>query len=67
MKTLKENMYYTELFEKKETKKRKWTSNFLKYIKRNKIISIIIFLFFLCVNVNMILIFKFLETLQFIK
>ena len=67
MEILKEKKYYAELIKKKETKKRGWTSNFLKYLKRNKIISISIILFFLCVNLNIFLIFKFLKILQFIK
>ena len=63
----KENMYYTPFLGDKEHKKEKWTSEFLGFCKENKIITISILVFFLCVNVNLFLIFKFLKVLQFIK
>jgi hypothetical protein len=49
----------------KEKKKR--TRIFFKHCKNNKLISISIIVFFLCVNINLFLIFKFLKILQFIK
>ena len=63
----KKIMNYNTLLGGKTTKKRIWTSRILKFIKKNKIVSISIILFILCVNVNLILIVRFLSVLQYIK
>lgn len=63
----KEKSYYISVLEKKKHRKKKWTSKYLNFFKKNKIVSISIILFFLCVNVNLILIAKFLKVLQYIK
>ena len=62
----KENVFkvgYTSTLQEK-TKKKKWTSKFLKFIHNNKIISISIIVFFMCVMMNLFLIFNFLKILQ---
>ena len=58
---------HNTILEEKNIKKKIWTSRRLKFLKDNKIISISIILFLLCVNVNLVLIAKFLHVLQFIK
>lgn len=63
----KKVMRYNTLLGENGTKKRIWTSRILKFIKKNKIVSISIILFILCVNVNLILIARFLSVLQYIK
>lgn len=63
----KKIMNYNTLLGENGTKKRIWTSRILKFIKNNKIVSISIVLFILCVNVNLILIVRFLSVLQYIK
>lgn len=63
----KKIMNYNTLLGEKVIKKRNWTSRILKFIKNNKIVSISIILFILCVNVNLILIARFLSVLQYIK
>ncbi len=63
----KKIMNYNTLLGEKVIKKRNWTSRILNFIKKNKIVSISIVLFLLCVNVNLVLIAKFLHVLQFIK
>ncbi len=67
MEISKENVYnvkYTSILEGREFKKRKWTSNLKKFIRENKIISISIVIFFMCVGMNLILIYNFLKILQ---
>ncbi len=63
----KKIMNYNTLLGEKVIKKRNWTSRILNFIKKNKIVSISIVLFLLCVNVNLVLMAKFLHVLQFIK
>ena len=63
----KKIMNYNTLLGEKVIKKRNWTSRILNFIKKNKIVSISIVLFLLCVNVNLILIARFLSILQYIK
>ena len=63
----KKIMNYNTLLGEKVIKKRNWTSRILNFIKENKIVSISIVLFLLCVNVNLILIARFLSILQYIK
>lgn len=62
----KENVFkvgYTSTLKTSEENK-KWTSKFLKFIRDNKIISISIIVFFMCVMMNLILIYNFLKVLQ---
>ena len=62
----KENIFkvgYTSTLQK-NVENKKWTSKFLKFIRDNKIISISIILFFMCVMMNLFLIYNFLKVLQ---
>ena len=66
MKISKKNIYkigYTSTIQKK-MKNKKWTSRLLKLICENKIISISIVLFVICVCVNLTLIYNFLKILE---
>ena len=66
MEISKENIFdvkYTSVLEKKNTKKKR-TSAFVKFIRENKLISISIIVFFMCVVMNLILIFNFFKILQ---
>ena len=63
----KENIYdvkYTSILKEKNSDKRKRTSNLKKFIRENKIISISIVLFIMCVGMNLILIYNFMKILQ---
>lgn len=65
MEISKENMFninYTSVLEQKPTK-RKRTSKVLKFIKNNKIISIAVIVFFMCVSLNLVLIYNFMRIL----
>ena len=62
----KENIFkvgYTSTLQK-NVENKKWTSKFLKFIRNNKIISISIIVFFMCVMMNLFLIYNFLKVLQ---
>ena len=64
----KENIFkvgYTSTLPKKGENK-KWTSKFFKFIRNNKIISISMILFIMCVGMNLILIYNFLKILQMV-
>ena len=50
--------------ERKMNRERKWTSNIVKFICKNKIITTSIIVFFMCVIMNLILIYNFLRILQ---
>ena len=66
MEISKENIFgvkYTSVLEKKSTKKKR-TSAFVKFIRENKLISISIIVFLICVGMNLILIFNFFKILQ---
>ncbi|MBR0426701.1 MAG: hypothetical protein IJK18_00650 [Clostridia bacterium] len=54
---------YTSVLEKRSQKKKR-TSTFLKFIRENKLISISIIVFLMCVAMNLILIFNFFKILQ---
>ena len=63
----KENIYdvkYTSIFKGKYFKKRNWTSNFRRIIRDNRIISIFIILFIMCVGMNLTLIYYFMKIIQ---
>lgn len=63
----KNNMYsvkYTSILEKGRLKKRKWTSSLKKIIRENRMISIFISLFILCVGINIALISNFINVLK---
>lgn len=67
MEISKENIYdvkYTSILKEKNSDKRKRTSNLKKFIRENKIISISIVLFIMCVGMNLILIYNFMKILQ---
>ena len=67
MEISKENIYdvkYTSILKGNGFKKRKWTSNFKKIIHENKIISISIVIFIMCVGMNLFLIYNFMKILQ---
>ena len=62
----KENIFkvgYTSTLPKKGENK-KWTSKFFKFIRNNKIISNSIIVFFMCVMMNLFLIYNFLKVLR---
>ena len=62
----KENIFkvgYTSTLQK-NVENKKWTSKFLEFIRDNKIISISIIVFFMCVMMNLFLIYNFLKVLQ---
>ncbi len=62
----KENIFkvgYTSTLQK-NVENKKWTSKFFKFIRDNKIISISIIVFFMCVMMNLFLIYNFLKVLQ---
>ena len=66
MEISKDNIFgvkYTSVLEKKSTKKKR-TSTFLKFMRENKLISISIIVFLMCVGMNLILIFNFFKILQ---
>lgn len=63
----KENIYdvkYTSILKERNSDKRKRTSNLKRFIRENKIISISIVLFIMCVGMNLILIYNFMKILQ---
>jgi uncharacterized membrane protein (DUF485 family) len=63
----KENIFkieYTSVFGQETNKKNKWTSKLLKFIKQNKLISITLTVFFLCLLFNFVLIFNFMQILE---
>jgi len=63
----KENIYdvkYTSILKENKLKKREWTSNLKKFIRENKIISISIVIFIMCVGMNLTLIYNFIRVLQ---
>lgn len=67
MEISKKNMYsvkYTSIFQKGIIKERKWTSRLKKIIRENKMISIFISLFILCVGINIALISNFINVLK---
>lgn len=67
MEISKENIYdvkYTSILKGNSFKKRKWTSNLKKNIHENKIISISIVIFIMCVGMNLFLIYNFMKILQ---
>ena len=67
MEISKENMYnnkYSSILEGKKIRIRRWTRSFKQFIRKNKIISISIVLFIMCVGMNLILISNFLRILQ---
>lgn len=67
MEISKENIYdvkYTSILKGKNFNKRKWTSNLKKFIRDNKLISISIVLFTMCVGMNLVLIYNFMKILQ---
>lgn len=64
MEISKENIFnvkYTSVLEKKDKKR---TSNMIRFIRENKLISISIIVFLMCVGMNLILIFNFFKILQ---
>ena len=67
MEISKENIYdvkYTSILKERNSDKRKRTSNLKRFIRENKIISISIVLFIMCVGMNLILIYNFMKILQ---
>lgn len=67
MEISKENIYdvkYTSILKRNNFKKRKWTSNLKKFIHENKIISISIVIFIMCIGMNLFLIYNFMKILQ---
>lgn len=61
----KENIFdvkYTSVLSKKG-KKKKWTSNIKRFLRENKIISISIIVFLMCVILNLFLIYNFFRVL----
>jgi len=69
MEISKENIFnvkYTSVLEKRGKKKR-WTSNIVRFIRDNKLISISIIVFLMCVGINLILIFNFFKILTTIQ
>ena len=56
MNVSKENIFDVKYTSVLENKKEGWTSSFLKFFRRNKIISISIIVFFACVCMNLFLI-----------
>ena len=67
MEISKENIYdvkYTSIFKGENVNRRKWTSNLKKFIRENKIISISIVLFIMCVGMNLTLIYNFMKILH---
>lgn len=69
MKISKDNMYnykYTSVLEGKELRLREWTRRLKKFIRKNRIISISMVLFIMCVGMNLILIYNFLKILQMV-
>ncbi len=66
MEISKKNIFkvgYTSTLQKK-LKNKRWTSKLLKFIRDNKIISISIIIFVMCVGMNLLLIYNFLKVLQ---
>ncbi len=64
MEISKENIFnvkYTSVLEKRDKKR---TSNMIRFIRENKLISISIIVFLMCVGMNLILIFNFFKILQ---
>ncbi len=57
------NVEYTSVLDK-SSKNKKWTSTFIKFIRDNKLISISIIVFMMCVGMNLILIYNFFKILQ---
>ena len=66
MEISKENIFnvkYTSVLENKGEKKKR-TSAFIKCVRENKLISISIIVFLMCVGMNLVLIFNFFKILQ---
>lgn len=65
MEISKENIFkvkYTSVLEKRGKKKR-WTSSVIRFIRENKLISLSIIVFLMCVGMNLILIVNFFKIL----
>lgn len=62
MQISKENVFnvnYTSVLEKKNR-----TSRFKKFIKQNKVLSLAVFIFIICLSFNFILIYNFMRILE---
>lgn len=55
---------YTTCLQKQETEKKKWTSNFLQKILKHKIITASVLTIFICVGMNMWLVYRFMDILS---
>lgn len=67
MEASKENIFkieYTSVLGEKISKKEKWTSKLGKFIAKNKLITATIIIFFMCLVLNFILIYNFIEILE---
>lgn len=66
MEISKENVFkvgYAPIVEQETNKNKRWTSKFLKFIYRNKMLTTAIVVFIMCVTLNLILVYNFMRIL----
>lgn len=67
MEISKENIFnvkYTSVLGEKTNKDKKWTSSILEFIHNNKLITITLIIFVMCLSLNFILIYNFMKILE---